>query len=638
MSGFDDIDAAMRAADREAGLDRPEPALLKEAARLPLNDFGNGRRLVVHFGEDLMFVPRVGWFTWDGKQWAKDPDQLAVRAKGQRLAELIEAEIPHLALPEGEVRLLGIAGDTRAKVRAIEAVPEKNRSAEQTAELTDARTTLAKIGAIEKRLSERRSRHRSFATSAGNSNRIGNALLEAAVPMAVPLEALDAHPLDVNTASGVLRFSVDRGGEGASPVADVALIPHERDQRMTKMIPAAYDPDATCPRFDAFLAEVQPDAEVRRFLQRWFGLSMSGVPIQRLVFFYGMGANGKSVLVDLIMRILADYAATVRIESLTGTNRRGGGDATPDLIPLIGARGARTSEPDQGTRLQEGLIKELTGGEPILVRALHSDFVEIQPHFKLTMSGNHKPEIRGTDDGIWRRVTLVDWPVQIPEARRNPRLAEELFDEAPGILNWLVEGLLSYLEIGLAPPASVTAATEEYRRESDPLGEFLATCCVVTGAETDVIKAAELVKAFAFYLLERGETPWKDAHHVAAAVGQGRPLAAPGDRAAVHEDQGLGHAIRGASVRRTRSSGASTTRQGIATAGPRARTWCGPRMPRGGISDGHGTGDPDRGGGPRGRDGLGGHSCPERGLSRSPASSSPRRPKSIRLPGSRARA
>jgi putative DNA primase/helicase len=510
MTGFDDIDAAMRAADREAGIDRPEPALLQEAARLPLNDFGNGRRLVVHFGRDLMFVPRVGWFTWDGRRWAKDADQLAVRGKGQRLAELIEAEIPHLEVPEAETRLLGIAGDTRARVREIESVPEKDRDDDQRAELPELRATLARIQGIEKRLSERRSRHRSFATSAGNSNRIGNAMLEAAVPLALPLDALDARRLDVNTASGVLRFSVDRGGEGSSPVANVELVPHERDQRMTKMIPVAFDPDAACPRFDAFLAEVQPDAEVRRFLQRWFGLSMSGVPIQRLVFFYGMGANGKSVLVDLIMRILADYAATVRIESLTGTNRRGGGDATPDLIPLIGARGARTSEPDQGTRLQEGLIKELTGGEPILVRALHSDFVEIQPHFKLTMSGNHKPEIRGTDDGIWRRVTLVDWPVQIPEARRNPRLAEELFDEAPGILNWLVEGLLSYLEIGLAPPASVTAATEEYRRESDPLGEFLATCCVVTGDETDFIKAADLVKAFAFYLLERGETPWKD--------------------------------------------------------------------------------------------------------------------------------
>ncbi|MBL3587804.1 hypothetical protein JMM61_21090, partial [Rhodovulum sulfidophilum] len=286
-------------------------------------------------------------------------------------------------------------------------------------------------------------------------------------------EDLDADPLTVNTLSGTLRFSTV-AAEGMSPVAELRVQPeHLRGDLLSKIMPVAYDRTAKAPRWEAFLEEILPDATVRDFVQRWMGLSMTGIKMQRLAFFYGGGANGKSVLVDTIARVLGPYAATARIESLTGTNRRGGGDATPDLIPLMGARFVRTSEPDEGQRLQEGLIKELTGGEPLMIRALHSDFLEFSPYFKLTMSGNHKPEIRGTDDGIWRRVLLVPFDVQIPEERRDPELANKLWEEAPGILNWLIAGLTDFLEGGLRPPDRVLEATAEYREESDPVGAFL---------------------------------------------------------------------------------------------------------------------------------------------------------------------
>ena len=489
----------------------PEAAeRLARAARLALNDHGNGQRLTIHKGEDLMFVPRVGWHLWDGCRWAKDPDQLAVRGAAQGLADLITQEIPYLALEEWEQRLLAREAECAATLKALEATAPGDRSGEMETRRKEALVLMARIDGVKKGLRDRRGQHRRFATSAGNSNRITNALAEASVNLAVPLDALDARPLEVNCRNGVLVFETEtievRGAPRKS--ARVTLVPHARAQRLSKMIACDHDPYAQAPRFQAFLEEVQPDIEMRLFLQRWFGLSMSAEPVQALAFFYGMGANGKSVLIDVIAGLLADYAATVRIESLTGTNRRGGGDATPDLIPLIGARFARTSEPDQGTRLQEGLIKELTGGEPILVRALHSDFIEIKPRFKLTMSGNHKPEIRGTDDGIWRRLMLVNWPVQIPADRRNPRLAAELAQEGPGILNWLIEGLLSVLENGLAPPAAVRVATEEYRRESDPVGEFLMACCVISGDSADTTRAADLVHGFTLHLIERGDTPW----------------------------------------------------------------------------------------------------------------------------------
>lgn len=463
--------------------------LLRRGAVQPLNDYGNGQRFVIHFGADVMFVPRVGWFTWDGRVWVKDPDQLAVRRRAQKLSDLVAREVPYLQMRDAG------ALDTLASVSAI---PKTDRTADQAA-AHDAAGKM--IG-----------RHRSFATTTGNSTRIDNAAKEAGVELAVEFDALDAGPLEVNTQSGVLRFSViDMRDDGAGLAANMTLQPHERGQRLTKMMPVDHDPAAPHPQFDAFLERVQPDREMREFLKRWLGLSMTGLPMQRLAFFYGGGANGKSVLVDLIARIMGNYAATARIESLTGTNRRGGSEATPDLIPLMGARMVRTSEPDEGQRLQEGLIKELTGGEPIQVRALHSDFIEVRPIFKLTMSGNHKPDIRGTDDGIWRRVMLVPFDVQIPEEERDPKLGEKLWEERSGILNWLIEGLCDFLETGLAPPEAVTAATREYREESDPIGVFLTTCCTVTGDPSDTIPSKVLGDAFTYHLLERGMSAWKPA-------------------------------------------------------------------------------------------------------------------------------
>jgi putative DNA primase/helicase len=230
---------------------------------------------------------------------------------------------------------------------------------------------------------------------------------------------------------------------------------------------------------------------------------------QRIWFFYGHGANGKSVLVDLIARILGDYSATAKIETLTGQTKRGGADATPDLIPLMGARMVRASEPEQGERLKEGLIKEMTGGEPMLIRALHSDFIEVKPVFKLFVSGNHKPEIRGTDDGIWRRVLMVLFSEQIPEKERDVHFGQKLYmAEAPGILNWMVDGLVDYLERGLQVPQAVQDATQAYREENDPIGIFLDACCEVKGDAGTFTRSSDLTDAFNFWTAELGSTQW----------------------------------------------------------------------------------------------------------------------------------
>lgn len=475
----------------------------------PLNDFGNAQRFVRHFGDDLMFVPRVGWFTWVGTHWQRDDDLIAVRAKAQMLAERIAAEIWFLkATPEQEWIIA--AGDLAEEtVGRIGAMAASERSAEDTASLIAAKREVSARDREQKRLNDAVSRRLTHARNAGNSNAIKNFIGESEVMLAKPLDCLDANAMDINCLSGVLRFSVvDCREDGGGKIAQVVLVPHARDQYMTKIVPVDYDPDAACAKFDAFMAEIQPIAEMRRFLSRWFGLSSTALTgEQKFAFFHGNGANGKSVLVDLMMRLMGDYSAPAKIETLTGTNRRGGGDATPDLMQLFGARMVSASEPDEGMRLQEGLIKELTGGEKFLARALHSDFIEFYPLFKLTISGNHKPEIHGGDDGIWRRVMLIDFPVQIPPDRRRPKAEMDamLWEERAGIFRWLVNGLLDYLESGLQVPQAVADATQEYREDSDPFGSFLTLCCHVSGDHRDMVAARELVEAFNYWLDDQGK-------------------------------------------------------------------------------------------------------------------------------------
>lgn len=506
-----DLPDGMRAA---AGGAAPPPAAdsaeppERVAAGFPLNDFGNGQRFVTYFGDQVMWVPRLGWFTWTGQVWQKDPDRIATRRMAQQVSARMEVETEFLVLEDWQMAQIARKRDLADQIAAAEA---DSGNPESEAKLRELRNRMTAVLAAEKRLAERRAEHRRFAKSTGNTGKIDALLTEGGIALARDLDSLDSAEMDVNTESGVLRFSVSGGpDQGFSRTADVQLLPHDRAHLMTKMMPVVYDPAATCPRFDAFFAEVQPDPAMRAFILRWLGLSMTAMPVQMLAFWYGSGANGKSVLADLVARMLGDYAATARIKSLTGVDRRGGGDATPDLMLLIGARFVRASEPREGEPLQEELIKELTGGEQIMVRALNSDFVEMTPYFKLTISGNHKVVVRGTDDGIWRRLLLVPWDVQIPEGRRDKDLGERLFQqERSGILNRLRDGLLDYLEGGLAVPDCVSDATKEFREESDPVGAFLDQCCVITGEHRDSIGARDLGEAFNFWLSDSGMGEFK---------------------------------------------------------------------------------------------------------------------------------
>ncbi len=488
-------------------------AKLPEGGRFDLNDDGNGRRFQLYFGDDVIWVPRVGWFVWDGKVWSSDPDEVAVRTKSQAMSDLMKHEIGHLTLSPRQIDLLRQQAELRDMVRVLRTglIEGAILDADDQRLVDDYENRIEMLGALLKKSGDPRSRHYSFAITTGNTGRMKALRDEAQTRLSIALDRLDAEDFAINTQSGVLRFPVDRGTCGTrDAICRPVLHPHARSDLMTKIMAVDYDPKAICPEFDKFLDEVQPDTDMQDFILRWLGLSMTALPVQMLAFWHGAGANGKSVMADVFGRMMGDYSASAKIKSLTGVDRRGGGDATPDLMLLIGARFVRASEPKEGEPLQEDLVKELTGGEPMMVRALHTNFVEFRPYFKLTISGNHKPVIRGTDDGIWRRVLLVPWNVQIPEKRRDKGLGNRLFEtERAGILNRLVQALCQYREGGLMVPAQVSEATREFREESDPVGAFLDHCCVVTGETVDSIGARDLGEAFNHWLYEKGEGEWK---------------------------------------------------------------------------------------------------------------------------------
>lgn len=280
--------------------------------------------------------------------------------------------------------------------------------------------------------------------------------------MWVSLTDFDDNPLQLGVKNGILRLD---SRELLQPTPDILV---------SKRARVAYDPAAVCPQFDAFLAEVQPEADVRRLLQQLAGLCLYGLPGgQQLFFMFGLGANGKSTFMELLAWLLEDYAAAIQTELLMG-GRRDSQAASPDLMRLKGARLAYCNETGEGRHLDTNLVKQLTGNDTLIARPLHGDIVSFSPSHCLVMTGNHRPIVRETGEGVWRRLLMIGWPTTIPEERRDPDLLAKLKTEGGGVLNWALAGLEDYLSTKrLYIPTSVRDATAGYRSEQDIVGSWL---------------------------------------------------------------------------------------------------------------------------------------------------------------------
>lgn len=406
-------------------------------------DLGNARRLVHRFGRDIRFV--VEWKKWLAWDGTRwVPDaDLLVQRYAQETVTAIYRE----------ASLCNEMGD-----RAL--LAEWARDSEHTARIAAMMTQARALEGVPVRVAE-----------------------------------LDQHPFLLNCPNGTVDLKT---GD---------LLPHERSYLLTQLCPTNYDPEAECTKWEEVLDTCFAGSnDLIEYLWRFGGYALTGnVREQILPVAWGGGANGKSTILITLADTLGDDYAFKAPRDLIVTKR---GERHPtELASLYRKRLVAVIETGEGQRLDEVLIKELTGGDTISARRMREDFWNFKPTHKLIISTNHRPRVTGTDLGVWRRLRLIPFTVSIPPDKIIKGMDEILVaEEAPGILAWLVRGCVAWQADGLKTPEAVNAATAEYRSAEDIVGQFIDEKCTV-GEHRLHAKAGELYAAYADWCESRGDRP-----------------------------------------------------------------------------------------------------------------------------------
>lgn len=532
---------ALRGGRIRAGID-PEGDLA--CARLPLTDLGNAERWLVRFGKDFRFCPELGWFWWDERRW-----QLLSEEKDTVPAELMESMAVTVRAIRNEAALIAASGFpapylSAKEMRELESWAEAHGTTSREFYLRgDEEGTrgewLEGLEPMDVVMGKGLWSHKvaAWAKSSEAGGMPGRMLkwIKGFRSVVVRPNAFDRDKMAINVMNGTLRLVRQPERRSSADVADgqsawrtgawkIKRCPHNRDDLITKLAPVKYLPNAKCAEYDQFVARVQPEDAMRRFLHQWGGYSLIGDTTEhKLAFFYGEGRNGKGTWVEAMAFMAGDYAGSIGIESLldSGGQRRGD-QATPDLAELPGVRLLRVSEPQKGMSFNDGLLKQLTGGDPVKARHLNKGFFEFFPDFKLTVSGNTRPKVKDVSHGMWARMQLVPWETVIPENEIDRSLPAKLKEEAAGILNRMLAGLLDWRENGLIIPEQVKLATQAYRDASDELGRFLSALCE-TSKDTDHVRApsGELHKLYKAWSEVGGGSGWSAKGFKAAMEDKG---------------------------------------------------------------------------------------------------------------------
>lgn len=395
-------------------------------------DTGNVARLIQAAGSKFRYVETwERYMVWDGKRWMEDP-------RGTRVLGLTKAVAASLRKEADEVEA---AGGDGAKLR----------------------------------------KWRQKCLSAGRR--------KAMVELARAEEEVLARPKDFD--ANRMLFTT---GNGTIDLATGTLRPWNKADMLTQAAEdVIYVPGRTNETWDNYLADILPDPDVRRFFQTFIGYCLTGsVKERKIVVCYGLGRNGKSVLLRVLYKLLGPYAGTIRPDMLLV---RGGDPHPAEEAALLGKRLVVTSEIEKGRRFDASKVKALTGGDIRAARRMHENFWDLEPTAKIIVATNHKPTVSDASDSFWDRMCLVPFKVRIADAKVDKDLMEKLFADLPSILNWAVEGTLRWVKEGLVVPDAVRESSAEYRAAEDKMADFLAECleftCLGKIANRDVIALAK---------------------------------------------------------------------------------------------------------------------------------------------------
>ncbi|KAA3649381.1 MAG: DNA primase [Proteobacteria bacterium] len=458
-------DTSLPVADVRAAMAGGRKVVSFNKQRRQMTEFGNAERMLDHYGDGLMYVPEIdGWFNWTGIYWR--------RAAG--------VELEHLAK------------------ETIRALPDEAKAIESDAE----RAEFFKFCAV----SQRAVMVRNMVSLAQSDPRI-----------VVGMSDLDKLTHLLGVGNGVVDLTTGK------------LLPPDQAYRVTTITATEYDPAAACPLFEQTVADVFfGDTDTIGFFQRLVGYSLLGRPDEDVLAIpYGSGSNGKSTVLGAIRDALGDHAKMASADTFLSSGVAGGnaGAAREDVLRLRGARFVYVSEPDEGSELREGLIKSMTGGEPLPARGLYSKTtVEVAPTWVAFMPTNHRPIVKGDDHAIWRRLLPVPFTRNFDQdltVEKDPDRAKKLADEASGILAWCVRGALAYQQQGLRPPGTVRKARDEYKSDMDLLAEWLDECCEVGPGHVE--SNARLWASWEAFARARGELRF-----IASAKSLGRRLQSKG--------------------------------------------------------------------------------------------------------------
>ena len=420
----------------------PPPTSNNNESARALTQLGNAERLVDTYGDIIKWVPQWGWLLFDGKRWRR----------------VEEEEIEHLA--KNVVR--GIYGEASEQ--------SKMEDRAETAKWAKTSEAQAQIKAM---------------VNLAKGDVIGR------------VTQFDQHPFLLNVGNGTLNL------------ATLELQPHSSGDYFTRVSPVAYDPKAICPQWMRFLNRIfQSDPQIISYLQAVVGYSLTGTTEEQMaIILYGLGSNGKTTFIETIMAVfgVGEFCEQTSFELFLSKSSDSTSGPQPGLAKLKGARLVSASESDSGRKLNESLLKHVTGLATITARFLYRDSFSFEPEFQLFLDTNNKPVIREQTYGMWRRIRLIPFLETISAEERIPDLGKKLrSEELPGVLNWALEGYGIYCEQGgLQTPASIVQQTADYQSDEDPIGDFISAMCVLEEGAT--VTSKELREAYAAWCESTGE-------------------------------------------------------------------------------------------------------------------------------------